>query len=597
MNRFFFLCYASVCALLTACSSAPVSTPVIPSPRTTPALNTVAAQTDALKPQTLATLTSSELTAVDINDSGIGVPQPLWDNATQTEIITLLQAIERGYTSPTTQQIIARVLKTAAKAPLSQTPPSDAAAFLGQRLQTLASTGNVTAAEELLNTIPRKDYTPSLWRMAVSLPFLKSDIKRGCAVHQEALEKAPENAPNIAKIIFLCQLASGNRAAAELSFGLLQEQATQGKVKDSFIELAAFGLEQSTKAPTLENPTLLQITLLSLVQKDVPLLVQPTLNPTLFPRLATLPFLWSGTRIVAAEQAVSRNTLDVATLLHLYRSEKFNENEWGTIDDTQALGKVAMDDPLPTGRENALLWQKIQRTKTLEEKLSLLKILTAFNAENRSILAFAKVFYPLTVEVPLSKQFIFAAPTVVPLLLLAGDADRAGLWLTLLEIEERNGNAAATQALTTLLPYYILQRSYATDTTNPQNVARFNRWQQKNILYGRVVTAYFAALGKKLPHGDTNADPPPLSMPALLASFDNPVVAEEIATLHTGLVQSLNAGDKGKSLLLSVRLLQLVPLHYDNAVMQDVFRTLLKYGYDAEAKAIVYEMLALEWPS
>jgi hypothetical protein len=454
----------------------------------------------------------------------------------------------------------------------------DAAFFLTQRLQTLASTGNVETAQNLLNTIPRKEYTLNLWQMAVSLSLLEGKIQQACILHQTALEKTPDTT-NTAKMIFFCQLAEGNRAGAELTLSVMREQANRNKVADTFIDLAAFGLEQSTTVPTLENPSLKQIALLSLIQKDVPLQIHPAMNPTLFPRLATLPFLWSGTRIVAAEQAVSRNTLDVATLLHLYRSEKFNENEWGTIDDTQALGKVAMDDPLPTGRENALLWQKIQRTKTLDEKLQLLNKLMPLNAEKRTMVAFAKVFYPLLQETPISKQFLSYAPNIVPLLVLAGDEDRAGVWFNFLEIEARGNNTTAIDVLATLWPYYALQRRYALDMTIPLNVLLFKGWQQKNPTFGYVATAYFSAIGQKLPS----------SVVAQQPSDTNSTEA-----LHTRLTQALSKGEKGTSLLLAIHLIQLCAIDYNNAAMQDAFRALVKYGYDNEAKAIVYEMLALE---
>ena len=327
MNKYSLSYTTFLSALLVACSSPAPHPPPPPVPN-----NAEAAQTDAILPPVRPVLTTNALKPVNINDSGIGAPQRLWDNTTQEELQTLLGDISKGYISPATQRILARVLQTAAEAPVRNTPSADAAAFLDLRLQTLASTGNVTTAQSLLNTIPQKEYTPSLWKMAVSLPLLEGKVQQACALHQTALEKDPDNT-SAAKMIFFCQLATGDRAAAELTLGVLREQANRSKTTDTFIDLATFGLEQSTQAPTLETPTLLQIALLSVIQKDVPLTVHAAMNPTLFPRLATLPFLWSGTQIAAAEQAMSRGTLDVATLTHLYRSEKFNENEWGALDD------------------------------------------------------------------------------------------------------------------------------------------------------------------------------------------------------------------------------------------------------------------------
>jgi hypothetical protein len=115
-----FLPYATFfCTLIVACSTS-VPSPPPPTVTNTAALNVKAAQIDALSPQIRPTLTTNTLEAVNINDSGVGAPQRLWDNTTEEELIVLFEEIIQNYISPASQRIIARVLQTSAKAPPAQ---------------------------------------------------------------------------------------------------------------------------------------------------------------------------------------------------------------------------------------------------------------------------------------------------------------------------------------------------------------------------------------------------------------------------------------------------------------------------------------------
>ncbi|MBB4659562.1 hypothetical protein [Parvularcula dongshanensis] len=149
-------------------------------------------------------------------DTG-ALPETLWQGADAETVGALLDALPSGYAEPAYLDLARRVLLSPGEGPEGADD-----ALAGRKLLAAARLGFTREAANLAELSPSLRGAPALSQVMAEAAMLSGDLTTACA-RGAALQRGRSD-PFFLKLRFLCYVANGESAAADLTLGLLRDQ-------------------------------------------------------------------------------------------------------------------------------------------------------------------------------------------------------------------------------------------------------------------------------------------------------------------------------------------------------------------------------------
>ena len=400
------------------------------------------------------------LSALDPNAIGLldpdtdGLGQGLWQVSERGRLEALLARLPGDLRSATLRGLARRMLLSRAVPPKGDGPEAQldpqagegqavvAPRFLALRIDRLLALGLVEDLQALLAAVPRMIDDEGIQRARAETSFLRGDLDGGCREVRNGVT-AHVAQPYWREALVICQLASGERAQAQLGLGLLQESG----LEDSGAFLALFdalsGGEGELEAASVTAP--LPFAALQSVGLTPPDGFLEVASPGLLVAAALSAKSPAVTRIGATEKAVALGALGPERLAEAYGALSFSAEELLGADEAGFEGP-----PL-----RALRYQRVaDRKEPGALARALREALTA--ADEAGVY---RAMVPLVIEefrkVPVQTGLAWFAGTAGRALYSAGRIELGGAWYQLAR-DQALRNSAAKLAAGALWPYFRL---------------------------------------------------------------------------------------------------------------------------------------------
>ncbi len=421
-----------------------------------------------------------------------GFPQELWQGTPAPFIAALMPRIPVTK-SPILQDLTRRLLLSNAAPP--QAGQGQGAATGGEpgaaalRIERLAASGQVDAAQSILNLLPNRGSVDALERRDVELAFLAGDQKTACDRVGEDVRRFKDVWWD--RALIACQALGGDHAKATLGLDLLREQkAAKDEAFDTLVEVLG---GRRGKLERLPDPSPLHLALLQSSKLAMPSDALATASPAVLRAWAASESAPMAQRLVAAERAAAFGAVPVADLRALYEKTEFTAEEQS--------GPVAAAAKMKGARGHALLYAAARGQKLPAARAELMRTMLGTARKDGDFIFVARLIEPLVLELRPTKDLASFAGDAVRALVATGHREEAKQWLPLVDEE----------TAPTLYP-----------------VARLALGGDKPAWDARRAAAAVDALAKA--DGDAGPRRAALAL-ALLGAFDDPVGPAEWAPL------------------------------------------------------------------
>lgn len=340
-------------------------------------------------------------------DGGLG--GDLWQGSNLAFVNRLLAAHPERVSSQVLRRLLRRVLLSAA------TPPAGAegVGFTAVRLRALLAMGDFDAGLDLLSAVPRHNRETAFLQLETELKLVTGKMVPACrAVGTEVTRR---KSAFWQKALIFCQLLAGDVAKAEFGLSLLQETG----VKDPLFVSLAHGMiaGQAEMPKTLDDAGLLHFAMLRAAKVELPMTTARRYPAAL---IQVAGDAGSDHRLEAIELAANDGLLVGDDLRERY------------VAAVPPAGSRAGDsDTVETARDRAHLYGDAVRSQVPTAKAEALRRAVDSAAQSGRLGGVARLFRPVLNAIPPTNDLLWAAPTAFRMVLLNGDAERAGAWLAL----------------------------------------------------------------------------------------------------------------------------------------------------------------------
>ena len=540
------------------------------------------------------------LRAIDPNATGLldpdkeGLGQGLWKGSDRDRLESLLAAMPGDIRSRVLRDLARRALLSRAAPPegdepepaeqtASVTTPGEQASvvaprFLSLRIGRLLAMGAVEPLQRMLATVPRMIDDEGIQRARADSSFLAGDLDGGC---REIRNGVTTHVTSLywPKALVLCQLASGERAQAQLGLSLLQERGL-GEDEAGFLALfdAVAGGDSEVPAEALSEPlafAALQSAGLSppegfLDSAPVGILVAAALSDK-------TP---AAVRLGAAEKASALGVPSNERLAALYSEQSF------TADELLAADTAGYEGPVL----RALRYQRIGKRKEPGALARALREALDAAADEGVYQAMVSLVADEFRRVPVQNGLAWFASTAGRTLFAAERVELASSWYQLAR-QQAVRNSAAQVAVGVLYPYYRLSGgptlSQGGDAVTAWRAGLGEVEQASADRWEALLRAGLQGLAEKDPilaptlaSGTEDQEPDAEAAPANGAGSDAFAALKEAST----------AGRRGESLLIALGLIGSVPLDaVEPGALQAVVAALSRTGLQDEARSLAIE--------
>lgn len=516
---------------------------------------------------TLSTVNADSVGTLTDQNGGLGID--MWQGTPRSLVEDMLPRIPIGTGSAAMRGLEQRLLLSAATPPESDAPANGT--LIATRVGLLATMGDLSGAEALLDATPNHAANADLIRIEADVRFLENDNARACALAAERIRSA--NSDYWQKAFIFCQALAGQHDKAALGVALLREQGVEDKVFYALVDaLAGTGPKTLDAMP---QPTPLTLAMARAANVQLPASVTASNQPAILRAVATSPNVPIELRLEAGERAAAAGALPIETLQQLYTAVSFSE-----ADLANPLSRAeAETGPL----SRALLYRTalVQTVPTAQAE-AVAKALDLARQGDRYA-STVRTFLPILKKIPPSAELVWFAPEAVRAFLIADQPELVRSWYGVLRASALFNNDSAN-AVAALKPLLRLAGSPEVDDWKPEDLDAW--WQAASGTpegRGRAALLYamMDAFGQAVP--DT-------LWQNLLVGPQQTTTAVPEAPLWFRLRSAAQGGRVGETAMLAlIALGDGGPSQADPVTLRDVLSRLVSVKLDADARALAVE--------
>ncbi|MBV9521935.1 MAG: hypothetical protein JO010_04035, partial [Alphaproteobacteria bacterium] len=319
-----------------------------------------------------------------------GFPPQLWQGTPRPFIAALLPRLP-ATNSPALQDLTRRLLLSNAVPP-AEAPQGSEPSIAALRIDRLVASGQLDAAQSLLNILPNHGSLEGLERRGVELAFLAGDRQSACDRVGEDVRRFKDLWWT--RALTACQAMSGDTAKAALGLDLLHEQkAAKDEAFDSLVETLG---GRGGKIERLPDPSPLHVALLGAGKQAMPEEALRTAPPAILRAWAGSEAAPPAQRLAAAERAAAFGALPLDALRAAYEKTEFTAEERASPAAAAAKAKGA--------RRHALFYVAARDQNAPAARAEPLRAMLDGARKEGEFPIIAAVIEPLLLEIPPAKD-------------------------------------------------------------------------------------------------------------------------------------------------------------------------------------------------
>lgn len=367
-------------------------------------------------------------------DGGFGLA--MWWGTDRKVIETFMPQLPVRSPSPTTRNLMRRLLLTGAEVPAGGKPGS----LIAMRADLLVTMGDFDGVDALLGAVPGYNGNADLLRAEMDSRLLTGDVARACQMAHAHIES--QNTNYWQKAFTFCQAIEGQQQAALLGLSLLEELNVDDPVFFQLLRTVA----SEGKPPRIEsltNPSPLHLAMARVAKAELPSDVISSNRPGVLRAIAISPNASAELRLEAAERAEMAGALETEALRQIYASIEFSD---------EALKNPLTEAAKRSGPMSRALLYRATLVQTVPaaqaEALSSALELARTGGRYAST---ARAFLPQLSRIVASADLVWFAPEAVRAFLITSRPQEAQPWFELLSSAARHDPEAA-RALEQVMP-------------------------------------------------------------------------------------------------------------------------------------------------
>jgi len=376
--------------------------------------------------ESLETIDPDSVGVLNENEGGFGAD--MWAATSRPLVEHLLPRLPVRTVSMTKQDLIRRLLLSAASVPAG---PASGPSLLSLRVERLMEMGNTAAVNELL-LLARPQLTDEvLLRAHLDNLLLVNDSAGACSQIRAVISQYQDIYWR--RTLLFCQALSGEHERARLGLSLMRERGEEDPVFSSLIG-ALLG-DWNGQIESLPAPTPLYMAMFRAAGLHLPNDVIAASDPALLRAIAVYPHADIEVRLAAAERAEAAGILDTVALAQIYASLEFSAEE---LEKALTLSETY---PGPRGRALLLRAAHLQGVPTAKAEV----LLTLLERARKDDLygPVTRLIQPLLENINPSSELIWFAEEAGRALIFVGRPGLAKSWLDLAEAEAKTLPEAA----------------------------------------------------------------------------------------------------------------------------------------------------------
>lgn len=524
----------------------------------------------------VGTLDAESTTVGALGPETGGFSRFLWDGSDGKVMARLLGLADPG-ASPAVQALTRRLLLTAAPPPAGLSEDK----FLSVRLQLLARLGDLDGILELVNRAGMRLDPEGAERIKLDALLLSGDFVGACSYAADEISRQDD--PYWLQAVTFCRAVDNDRPGANLSLELLQDRAVEAPVFYKLIG-ALLNRSEDSEPPvvaSMEAPSALDVTMATLLGVSVPEDVASGASPLVLTRLAGLAAVPLELRLEIASSAAAAGGFPPSRLAQIYANIKFTDNE---RHNAALLAETAQG-----ARGDALLYQAALGAGSAMDRALVLKAGADRAGGTGTLALYATLNREALRTLPPDAAVMPLAPSIVRLLLLAGERDAALAWYRYVRDAGAAGDGNARAALVDMWPLAVVGAGGGEVPVSAeildlwwqgrQTVAAADSTSQAQLLY-----ALFEALGQSIPDA---------YWPDMMSAAETTPVNIPSLPVWRGLLKAGAEGHQGETAVYAVSALtEGGPGASAPTVVGSVVRALDNVGIGDSARAIALEAMA-----
>jgi len=524
---------------------------------------------ESIQVDILEALDVDSVGALGLLDGGYG--PTLWQGATMSEVLDLVEALPAHALSPAVKSMVRRLLMSTAPPPEGGTTPGD---FVAARLDRLLAMGDYDGVERLLSVTPGRDRDLRFVAVEAGLELLKADYPKACGKATTGTRESTEDFWQ--QLLVLCQALSGARAEAEFGLTLMNDT---GAADPIYTQLLRGLLDEAQPVlDTAPGATPLHIAMFRLARAGLAEDAVARTAPPALIAIATSSHIDDAVAFAIARSLAEGGALAPDRLRQLFEEAAF---------DADALASPISASESFSGLQGLALLYQASRAQQVDSARAEAVSLALARAQGDDVYAVtAGAFLPIIRSIPARTDLAWFAEDAARTLIMAGETAVATGWVSILR-SAAVLDAEASEALVRLTPLIHLSGLGQAALLDRE----FGEWWAtvEGDPAGLRRAALFLTLMEALEPGATNE---------LWAVFGGRAGARggigvDLALWHR-LEQAAAVGAPGRPILLASVMLGGSYAEADPLVLAHIVRQFSRLELGGEARAIALEAAVAE---
>lgn len=431
-----------------------------------------------------------------LDDAHHGLGSAMWQGSQLSFLMQLMPKLPAPVSEPALRDLQLRLLLTAAAAPGAIGGLDPLVSLRAERLHAMGFDG-----EALALTQAGANAGPMDPQEAVEKLLNADDNQGACAKVDEEIGKTRTPDLYWRKALIFCQILRDNADQAIIGLDLLRENSDRDQATKDFIAVAAI-LSGDTKSKKLKTPIKAADPLLASMLRQAKLPAPEVIGsappkpvgPAADAALARDPKQPLATRIATAERAFGAGLFKAEDVTALYMQVPPPSGD-----------PVAMINAADTPETRAALYQAVSRGQMPDARAPLINAAMQKARQRGDYLTQAQFYAPFAQMIVPNRGLLWFAPEAARLMFAAGNADKAGFWLTM--VESASGDPQTAAAGPGLKILERLSGSGGSFSAQEDPVAEWRAAANASDIQGARLYALFAGLGEKVGGGWTGISP------------------------------------------------------------------------------------------
>jgi hypothetical protein len=360
-----------------------------------------------------------------------GFPSGMWARSNRPFIERLMPQLPSGIRSPALQNLVRRLLLTAAVVPTGDAGKPD---LLEERLNQLENQGDLPQLLDLMDRLPPDRMDSDHVKRLINGLLLTGDVNAAC--DQTANISQDDIEPYWIEVMGFCQLHGGHQAGGNLAVEMLQDK---GGADPVYIQLmarlsaGAVAVKTPVNLDQLQKLDPLLFAMLQIAGLEIPVRFVAKASPLMVQAMAMVASLPIDMKLEAAEKAAFNGSLKPEKLAEIYGAVAFSPVD----GDAAALGQA------PGARGNAFLYQAALGAADMMTRGPLIEAIWGRAKASGTRALQAHVNAAMLSAIEPSVEALPYAGEITRLLVLAGKYERALVWYDFIKAPYAVQNNAA----------------------------------------------------------------------------------------------------------------------------------------------------------